>query len=178
MLPSNHNLNTLPSSRFINPLASKIKCSCEFAMVLPTTLGDIRRRGWIQTASFLLFVRSLRVGYRAKLFLSALATHYFWFLPIGATQVPWLYALLVFVASCGLIWWQHGIGPFVEPDNAVSLAGVAVWIVIITIGHSCADSLVGRLWLVRFPVGLFPEASNEGRHLSPPNIKLSARLLV
>lgn len=119
-----------------------------------TTLEATQRR-WIGTTSFFLLTHQLHINRRVQLPLSLFLTAYLWFLPVLATEKPPLYALSILVVAYGHAYWRYGINPFAQIDSDVSLAGRIARVAFVTIGHCWSDSLVGRLWLVRFPVIFF-----------------------
>ncbi|KAK4654204.1 hypothetical protein QC762_0063170 [Podospora pseudocomata] len=104
---------------------------------------------------FFLLTHNLHINRRVQLSLSLFLTAYLWFLPVLATVKPPLYALSILVVAYGHAYWRYGINPFAQIDSAVSLAGRISRVAFVTIGHCWSDSLVGRLWLVRFPVIFF-----------------------
>ncbi|KAK0612179.1 heterokaryon incompatibility protein-domain-containing protein [Immersiella caudata] len=128
----------------------------------PTDLSSAEQR-WIKIASFLLFLRSLHVGHRARLYFSELFSLLFFCASVAAASNPLLVALPVVIVRV-----SHSIHS-TRSDRANSKAKIEVtgvvtgglaWIFLLAMRRVFPDSFIGRLWFIRLP-GIYLSSLNS-----------------
>lgn len=117
----------------------------------PVTLIDTQRR-WIRAASFLLLLRSLNVGHRARLYFSELLFLLFFCAPVTAAHNPLFVGLpiVIFRVSNNILSEPSAGGTSPNPSIKTTemVRAGAGWIGVHALQRLYPDSFIGRLWFL------------------------------
>jgi len=118
---------------------------------LSDTLSDTQRR-WTRTASFLLFLRSLNVGHRARLYFSELLFLLFFCAPVTAAHNPLFVGLpiVIFRVSYNILSEPSTGGTRHNPSIKTTemVRAGAGWIGLHALQRLYPDSFIGHLWFL------------------------------